>query len=138
MENTSPTPATVQSPTEESALWPRTFSPAGVPPPPPTYDHVAVTPLLPSSRLITLAGLTGCDPASAVNPSTLREQAVLAYAKVEICLAAAGAKPRDIVQVREGDVVPGSRAQGGARARARARGEGPRTLAARSMGCSRS
>lgn len=80
-------------------LKPRTFNPEGVPAPPATYSHVAVTPLLSSSRLITLAGLTGCDPASSDNPSTLREQASIAYAKVQTCLAAAGASPRDIVQV---------------------------------------
>ncbi|CAN8103932.1 unnamed protein product [Discula destructiva] len=79
---------------------PRTFNPAGVPPPPATYNHVAVTPLLSSSRLITLAGLTGCDPASSDNPKTLFEQAPIAYAKIATCLAAAGASPRDIVQVK--------------------------------------
>lgn len=82
------------------SLKPSTFNPEGVPRPPPTYNHVAVTPLLPSSRLITLAGLTGCDPAASDNPRTLREQAAVAYSKIRICLAAAGATPRDIVQVR--------------------------------------
>lgn len=87
---------------QPASLQPRTFNPAGVPPPPPTYHHVAVTPLLPSSRLVTLAGLTGCDPTRSPgdNPATLREQAAVAYTKVETCLAAAGATPRDIVQVR--------------------------------------
>lgn len=80
-------------------LKPRTFNPEGVPRPPPTYNHVAVTPLVSTSRLITLAGLTGCDPASSDNPKTLREQATIAYSKIQICLAAAGATPRDIVQV---------------------------------------
>ena len=79
---------------------PRAFNPDGVPLPPPTYSQVAVTPLLPSSRLITLAGLTGCDPARSDNPKTLPEQAPIAYSKIETCLAAAGASPRDIVQVR--------------------------------------
>lgn len=81
-------------------LKPRAFNPEGVPLPPPTYSQVAVTPLLPTSRLITLAGLTGCDPARLDNPKTLREQVPLAYTKIETCLAAAGASPRDIVQVR--------------------------------------
>lgn len=88
-------------------LKPRTFNPAGVPLPPATYSHVAVTPLLPSSRLVTLAGLTGCDPASSDNPKTLREQVPIAYSKIETCLAAAGASPRDIVQVRRGLVAGG-------------------------------
>ncbi|KAJ4422012.1 hypothetical protein N0V82_003308 [Gnomoniopsis sp. IMI 355080] len=81
-------------------LKPRTFNPDGVPAPPPSYNHVAITPLLPSSRLITLAGLTGCDPARSDNPKTLPEQALIAYSKVQTCLAAAGASPRDIVQVK--------------------------------------
>lgn len=80
-------------------LKPRAFNPQGVPKPPPTYSHVAITPLVASSRLITLAGLTGCDPASQTNPTTLPEQARIAYSKIETCLAAAGATPRDIVQV---------------------------------------
>lgn len=80
-------------------LQPRTFNPHGVPAPPPSYNHVAVTPLLSSSRLITLAGLTGCDPASSDNPKTLPKQASIAYTKIQTCLAAAGATPRDIVQV---------------------------------------
>lgn len=79
-------------------LKPRTFNPDGIPAPPATYRHVAVTPLLSTSRLITLAGLTGCDPASSDNPGTLREQASIAYSKIETCLTAAGASPRDIVQ----------------------------------------
>jgi enamine deaminase RidA (YjgF/YER057c/UK114 family) len=79
---------------------PRTFNPDGIPAPPPTYNHVAVTPILPTSRLITLAGLTGCDPASRSNPQTVLEQAPIAYSKIKTCLAAAGATPRDIVQVK--------------------------------------
>lgn len=70
-----------------------------MPLPPPTYSHVAVTPLLPTSRLVTLAGLTGCAPGNPSNPKTIPEQAAIAYAKIETCLAAAGAEPRDIVQV---------------------------------------
>ncbi|KAJ0125274.1 hypothetical protein J7T55_006619 [Diaporthe amygdali] len=83
-----------------NSTQPRTFSPEGVPAPPPTYNHVAVTPLLSSSRLVTLAGMTGCDPASSENPHTVHEQAPIAYEKIHKALAAAGATPRDIVQVR--------------------------------------
>lgn len=79
---------------------PRTFNPPGVPLPPPSYHQVAVTPLRPSTRLITLAGMTGCDPAISSNPSTLIEQAPIAYANIKNSLAAAGATPRDIVQVK--------------------------------------
>jgi len=84
---------------------PRTFNPEGVPVPPPTYNHVCITPLIPGSvDLITLAGLTGIDPSSNSNPKTIPEQAPIAYKKIKTCLAAAGATPRDIVQVRH-DIV---------------------------------
>lgn len=96
---TRTSPAIVVAMSSPQDVKPHTFNPEGVPNPPPTYNHVAVTPLLPSSRLVTLAGLTGCDPASQNNPTTLPEQAKIAYSKVETCLAAAGATPRDIVQV---------------------------------------
>lgn len=80
---------------------PRTFNPLGVPPPPPTYNHVCVTPLIPGSvDLVTLAGLTGFIPSDISSPKTIKEQAPIAYGKIKTCLAAAGATPRDIVQVR--------------------------------------
>ncbi|KAH8770037.1 Endoribonuclease L-PSP/chorismate mutase-like protein, partial [Diaporthe sp. PMI_573] len=79
---------------------PRTFNPEGVWLPPPTYNQVAVTPLVASSRLITLAGMTGCDPARTDNPHTVQEQAPVAYENIRKALAAAGATPRDIVQVK--------------------------------------
>jgi enamine deaminase RidA (YjgF/YER057c/UK114 family) len=80
---------------------PRTFNPAGVPLPPPTYNQVCITPLIPGSvDLITLAGLTGIDSSSSSNPKTIPDQALNAYQKIKTCLMAAGATPRDIVQVR--------------------------------------
>ncbi|KAH8646833.1 Endoribonuclease L-PSP/chorismate mutase-like protein [Xylariales sp. PMI_506] len=80
---------------------PRAFNPPGVPPPPPTYKHVCVTPLIPGSvDLVTLAGMTGCDRTAENNPRTVAGQAPIAYAKIKAALAAAGATPRDIVQVR--------------------------------------
>lgn len=79
---------------------PRTFNPDNVPLPPPSYHQVSITPLLPTSRLITLAGMTGCDPSSSSNPKTLPEQAPIAYSNILKSLAAAGATPRDIVQVK--------------------------------------
>jgi len=75
---------------------PRTFNPEGVPSPPPTYNHLCITPLIPGSvDLVTLAGLTGIDASSSSNP-----KARIAYQKIKTCLAAANATPRDIVQVR--------------------------------------
>jgi enamine deaminase RidA (YjgF/YER057c/UK114 family) len=80
---------------------PRTFNPDGVPLPHPTYSQVCVTPLIPGSvDLITLASLTGIDASSSSNPKMVAEQAPVVYQKIKTCLAAAGATPRDIVQVR--------------------------------------
>jgi enamine deaminase RidA (YjgF/YER057c/UK114 family) len=79
---------------------PLAFNPLDVPAPPSSYKHVAVTPLLPSTKLITLAGMTGCDPVRTDNPKTVSEQAPIAYDNIKKALAAAGATPRDIVQVR--------------------------------------
>lgn len=80
---------------------PRSFNPDGVPLPPPTYNHVCITPLIPGSvDLITLAGLTGFHSSVSSNPTTVEGQAPIAYSKIKTCLASAGATPRDIVQVR--------------------------------------
>ncbi|SMY28586.1 unnamed protein product [Zymoseptoria tritici ST99CH_1A5] len=83
-----------------SSSKPHAFNPKDVPLPPPSYSQLCVTPLLPTSRLITLAGMTGCDPASSSNPKTVPEQAPIAYANIAKSLAAAGATPIDIVQVK--------------------------------------
>jgi enamine deaminase RidA (YjgF/YER057c/UK114 family) len=77
---------------------PHAFNPPDIPPPPPSYKHVAITPLFPTSKLITLAGMTGSNPAGM--PKTVSEQATIAYDKIKKGLAAAGATPRDIVQVK--------------------------------------
>lgn len=82
------------------ALKPRTFNPQTIPSPPPTYNQLSITPLHPTARLITLAGMTGCDPSSSNNPTTIPLQAPIAYSNILKALAAAGATPRDIVQVR--------------------------------------
>ena len=92
-------PSAIDMTSNVDSTKPRTFNPEGVWAPPPTYNQVAITPLLPSSRLITLAGMTGCDPARTDNPRTVREQAPVAYENIRKALAAAGATPRDIVQV---------------------------------------
>lgn len=79
---------------------PRTFNPANVPAPPPTYNQVATTPLAPTSELITLAGQVGIDPQTRHIPGDFVSQARIACRNVQACLAAAGATPRDIVHVR--------------------------------------
>lgn len=81
---------------------PHAFNPPNVPKPPPTYDQVCITPILPSAKLITLAGQTGLDPIPGVfsiSPS-FTEQARKTYETISSCLKAAGATPRDIVFVR--------------------------------------
>jgi enamine deaminase RidA (YjgF/YER057c/UK114 family) len=75
---------------------PHAFNPPNVPKPPPTYNQVCVTPILPTSKLITLAGQTGLRDDQTI-PSDFKEQAKGAYESVHNCLKAAGATPRDIV-----------------------------------------
>jgi enamine deaminase RidA (YjgF/YER057c/UK114 family) len=86
---------------------PHAFDPPAVTPAPETYRQVAITPIMPTSKLITLAGQCGLDPTTGkVPPSTsdrtkdLAAQAKLAYTNVLECLKAAGATPRDIIHVR--------------------------------------
>lgn len=78
---------------------PQAWNPDGVIPAPPTYKQVAVTPLLPTSRLVTLAGQTGIVPEGGISGDFL-EQVKQAYRNVHDCLKAADATPRDIVFVR--------------------------------------
>jgi enamine deaminase RidA (YjgF/YER057c/UK114 family) len=67
---------------------------------PPTYNQVAITPILPTSKFITLAGQTGIIPETGKTPTTFVEQARQAYVNVHNCLKAVGATPRDIIHVR--------------------------------------
>lgn len=78
---------------------PHAFNPENVPKPPPSYDQVCITPIHPTSKLITLAGQTGLQQDGTV-PEDFDQQARNAYASIHNCLKAAGATPRDIVFVR--------------------------------------
>ena len=84
-----------------SSNKPHAFNPSSAPIPPPTYNQVAVTPVLPTSKLVTLAGQTGInkDTGKVASPG-IKDQARQAYQNVASCLKAAGASPRDIVHVR--------------------------------------
>lgn len=73
---------------------PQAFNPPNVHQPPPSYKHVCVTPIQPTSKLVTLAGQTGDYKAG------WSEQVKGAYENVRRCLEAAGASPRDIIHVR--------------------------------------
>ncbi|KAF2027671.1 YjgF-like protein [Setomelanomma holmii] len=78
---------------------PYAFNPPDVTTPPPTYNQVCVTPLFPTSKLITLAGQTGLQDDGTIAPD-IETQAKDAYKAVYNCLRAVGATPRDIVHVR--------------------------------------
>jgi enamine deaminase RidA (YjgF/YER057c/UK114 family) len=80
---------------------PHAWNPPTVPAPPPSYKQVCVTPLLPSAKLITLAGQTGLDDDNKDNVAIdFMAQVKVAYENVLNCLKAVGASPRDIVHVR--------------------------------------
>jgi enamine deaminase RidA (YjgF/YER057c/UK114 family) len=78
---------------------PQAFNPFAVPTPPPTYSQVCITPIHPTSKLITLAGQTGLQKNGTVDLD-IETQARKAYEAIHECLKAAGATPRDIVHVR--------------------------------------
>lgn len=79
------------------------FSPLGLETFSPTYSHISRTALSPISTLISFAGQIGADTSNGNRniPSSLAEQCDLAFANVDKCLAAAGARKDDIVQVRQ-------------------------------------
>lgn len=79
---------------------PNAFNPDTVPLPPSTFKQVTVTPLLPISKLITVAGQIGSDFDTSAVPETFDEQVKLAYKNLLNCLKAADATPRDIIYVR--------------------------------------
>ncbi|KAF2828968.1 YjgF-like protein [Ophiobolus disseminans] len=82
-----------------SSSKPHAFNPPSVPTPPPTYSQVCITPIQPTSKLVTLAGQTGLQSDGSIDLD-IKVQAIEAYKAVHECLKAAGATPRDIVHVR--------------------------------------
>ncbi|KAH3906799.1 hypothetical protein HBI56_063230 [Parastagonospora nodorum] len=81
---------------------PEASNPPNVPTPPPTYSQLCVTPILPQSKLITLAGQTGLQSDGSI-ASDIETQAKDAYKSILECLKAAGATPRDIVMTEAGE-----------------------------------
>jgi enamine deaminase RidA (YjgF/YER057c/UK114 family) len=79
---------------------PHAFNPPDVPEPPPTYSQVSVTPLLPTSKLITLAGQVGLDGKTHKVVEGFDAQVKVAYQNILNALKAAGATPRDIIHVK--------------------------------------
>ncbi|KAK3215726.1 hypothetical protein GRF29_8g919819 [Pseudopithomyces chartarum] len=86
--------------TTNTSNKPHAFNPPGVPTPPPTYSQVSITPLLPTSKLITLAGQVGLDAQTSKVASGFDAQVKLAYVNILNALKAAGATPRDIIHVK--------------------------------------
>ncbi|KAF9732761.1 hypothetical protein PMIN06_007069 [Paraphaeosphaeria minitans] len=79
---------------------PYAFNPPDVPKPPPTYSQVSVTDLLPTSKLITLAGQVGLDSNTHKIVDGFDAQVKLAYQNILNALKGAGATPRDIIHVK--------------------------------------
>ena len=77
-----------------------TFDPPNHPPFAPTYSHISRVPISNEAELISFAGQIGSNSSREI-PSSLSEQVQLALANVDLCLKAAGATKRDIVQVRQ-------------------------------------
>lgn len=61
---------------------------------------MAVTPLLPTSKLVTLAGQVGLDAETGKVVEGFDAQVKLTYQNILNCLTAAGATPRDIIHVK--------------------------------------
>ena len=79
---------------------PHAFNPPGVPIPPPTYSQMSITPILPTSKLVTLAGQVGLDSKTNKVADGFDAQVKLAYVNILNALKAAGATPRDIIHVK--------------------------------------
>jgi enamine deaminase RidA (YjgF/YER057c/UK114 family) len=77
------------------------FSPEGHAPFRPTYSHISITTLQPTTKLISIAGQIGHDSTTDNIPSSFADQVELALRNVQKCLDAAGAKKTDIVSVRQ-------------------------------------
>jgi len=86
--------------TNKESNKPYVFNPSGVPIPPPTYSQVSITPILPTSKLITLAGQVGLDPQTSKVAKGFDAQVKFAYQNILNALKTAGATPRDIIHVK--------------------------------------
>ncbi|KAF2790151.1 YjgF-like protein, partial [Melanomma pulvis-pyrius CBS 109.77] len=65
------------------------------------YSHISRIPISPNSTLVSFAGQIGRDSSNLNIPTTLAEQCTIAFANVDKCLEAVGAKKEDIIQVRQ-------------------------------------
>lgn len=84
------------------------FSPEGHPPLAPTYSHISSIHIGLSTKLIQISGQVGLDPTNiATNPDFLA-QVHHAFANIDKCLKAVGAKKSDIMHTRQYIVRMGS------------------------------
>jgi enamine deaminase RidA (YjgF/YER057c/UK114 family) len=83
-----------------SSVAPQVSDPKNLPAFHPSYSQICTTTLLPTTRLITIAGQIGADAAKNV-PKGFIDQVELALSNVQTCLDTAGAKKTDIVSVRQ-------------------------------------
>lgn len=88
---------------------PETFNRPGVRADP-SYSAYSITPIIPTSKLITVAGQAGVT-ANGTFPSDIKDQAALAYQAVLDTLKLAGSTPRDIIYVRHYVVTESGNAQ---------------------------
>lgn len=77
------------------------FDPPGLSAAAPTYSMISITPLSPTTKLISLAGQVGHESTTNQTPSSFAEQVRVALANVDKCLAAAGASKKDIITNRQ-------------------------------------
>jgi enamine deaminase RidA (YjgF/YER057c/UK114 family) len=79
---------------------PHAFNPDSLTTPPPTYRQVCITPIKPTTKMVTLAGQTGIRKDGTIADNIV-SQAADAYIHVCRSLEAAGATMRDIVRSHE-------------------------------------
>ncbi|KAI9713512.1 MAG: hypothetical protein M1820_000894 [Bogoriella megaspora] len=79
---------------------PTTSNPKNVWAPPETFQHVAITPIFPTTKLVTLAGQVGIKSGFDDIPEKLTDQVKIAHENVHKCLQSVGASPRDIIHAR--------------------------------------
>lgn len=77
------------------------LNPEGHPSLAPTYSHISIAPVTPSTKIISFAGQVGVDSATGETAPSFREQVRLALVNVEKCLAAAGVTKKDIISSRQ-------------------------------------
>ncbi|MCJ1330618.1 hypothetical protein MMC10_007303 [Thelotrema lepadinum] len=77
------------------------FNPPSHPPLAPTYSHISITPLSPTTSLVLLAGQTGTTSPPSIPAPSFRDQVRLALLNVDKCLEAAGCTKADIVSNKQ-------------------------------------